>query len=52
MTQDEEALNTVYYALGTNKELKEQKKLSKGGGLFSSKKVMEGEFNKNYFGGQ
>ena len=41
MTQDE-ALNTVYYALGTNKELKEQK-IVKGGGLFSSKKVMEGE---------
>ena len=47
MTQDE-ALNTVYYALGTNKELKEQK-IVEGGGLFSSKKVMEGEFNKNYF---
>ena len=47
MTQDE-ALNTVYYALGTNKELKEQN-IVKGGGLFSSKKVMEGDFNKNYF---
>ena len=47
MTQDE-ALNTVYYALGTNKELKEQK-IVEGGGLFSSKKVMEGAFNKAYF---
>ena len=47
MTQDE-ALNTVYYALGTNKELKEQK-IVEGGGLFSSKKVMEGEYNKDYF---
>lgn len=47
MTQDE-ALNTVYYALGTNKELKEQK-IVEGGGLFSSKKVMEGNFNKDYF---
>ena len=47
MTQDE-ALNTVYYALGTNKELKEQK-IVEGGGLFSSKIVMEGEFIKNYF---
>lgn len=47
MTQDEE-LNTVYYALGTNKELKEQK-IVEGGGLFSSKKVMKGDFNKNYF---
>ena len=47
MTQDK-ALNTVYYALGTNKELKEQK-IVKGGGLFSSKKVMEGNFNKDYF---
>ena len=47
MTQDEE-LNTVYYALGTNKELKEQK-IVEGGGLFSSKKVLKGDFNKNYF---
>ena len=47
MTQDE-ALNTVYYALGTNKELKEQN-IVKGGGLFSKKKVLEGDFNKNYF---
>ena len=40
MTQDE-ALNTVYYALGTNKELKEQK-IVEGGGLFSSKKLLHG----------
>ncbi len=46
-TQDA-ALNTVFYALGTNKELKEQK-IIEGGGLFSSKKVMKGDFNRNYF---
>ncbi|HIZ26686.1 MAG TPA: hypothetical protein H9969_06445 [Candidatus Barnesiella merdipullorum] len=48
LQSQDEALNTVYYALGTNKELKEQK-IVEGGGLFSSKKVMESDFNKDYF---
>lgn len=47
MTQDE-ALNTVYYALGTNKELKEQKIVERRRSVLFEK-VMEEEFNKNYF---
>ena len=41
-------LNTGYYVYGTKKELKDQKILS-GGGLFSSSKVLKGDFNKEYF---
>ncbi|MDR1336395.1 MAG: hypothetical protein LBK22_06165 [Tannerella sp.] len=41
------ALNTAYYCLGTSKELKDEKIIS-GGGL-TSEKVMKGAFNKNYF---
>lgn len=46
-----EALNTAYYAIGTNKELKEKKVISKEGGfigLGKSTKVSE-DFNKEYF---
>ena len=45
--QDKE-LNTGYYVFGTKSELKEEKIIS-GGGLFSSTKLMEGNFNKDYF---
>lgn len=46
-----EALNTAYYAIGTNKELKEKKVISKEGGfigLGKSTKVSD-DFNKEYF---
>lgn len=46
-----EALNTAYYAIGTNKELKEKKVISKEGGfigLGKSTKVSS-DFNKEYF---
>ncbi|MEI6021325.1 MAG: hypothetical protein WCR21_09375 [Bacteroidota bacterium] len=46
-----DALNTAYYAIGTSKELKEKKVISKTGGfigLGKSTKVSE-EFNKEYF---
>lgn len=46
-----EALNTAYYAIGTNKELKEKKVISKEGGfigLGKSTRVSE-DFNKEYF---
>lgn len=46
-----DALNTAYYAIGTNKELKEKKVISKEGGfigLGKSTKVSE-DFNKEYF---
>lgn len=48
LAQQEKALNTGYYVFGTKKELKEQKILS-GGGLFESSRVLEGDFNKEYF---
>ncbi|MCP9611164.1 hypothetical protein [Coprobacter tertius] len=48
ISSQEKALNTVYYAFGTDKELKEQKIIS-GGGLFKAKDVLKGDFNKNYF---
>jgi chromosome segregation ATPase len=41
-------LNTAYYCLGTEKELKKQNILT-GGGLFSKSKALEGFFNEDYF---
>ncbi len=49
--QKTEALNTAYYAIGTTKELKEKKVISKEGGfigLGKSTKVST-DFNKEYF---
>lgn len=43
-----QSLEQVFYVFGTNKELKDEK-IVKGGGLFSSKKIMDGGFNKAYF---
>ncbi len=40
--QQDKQLNTAYYVFGTKKELKEQNVLQKG-------KVLQGNFNKNYF---
>lgn len=40
-------LNTVYYAIGTNKELKQQNLLSKK--FLGATKVMTGDFNASYF---
>lgn len=40
-------LNTVYYAIGTNKELKQQGLLEKK--FLGSTKVMKGDFNASYF---
>lgn len=48
ITQQEKAINTAWYAIGTLKELKENKIVSTSG-LFSSKKVMQSTYNKNYF---
>lgn len=47
----EETTNELYrgyYAFGTKKELKEQKIIS-GEGLFSKKRILEGDFDKDYF---
>ena len=43
----EDKLNTVYYAIGTNKELKEQGLLEKK--FLGQTKVLRGEFNEDYF---
>lgn len=46
-SQDKE-LNAVWYVCGTKSELKDHKIIS-GGGLFKSRKVMEDDFDKDYF---
>ena len=48
ISEQDQALNVVYYCFGTKKELKEQNILT-GGGLFSKVKTLEGDFNKDYF---
>jgi chromosome segregation ATPase len=48
LKSQDKALNTAYYCFGTAKELKSQKILS-GGGLFSKAKVLQGDFNRDYF---
>ena len=48
ISEQDKALNVVYYCFGTKKELKEQNILT-GGGLFSKSKALEGDFNKDYF---
>ncbi len=44
----EKQLNTAWYACGTKEELKKQQILTKDG-LFSKNKILEGDFNKDYF---
>lgn len=46
-----EALNTAYYAIGTQKELTEKQVISKEGGFIGMGKTttMSADFNKNYF---
>jgi len=46
-----EALNTAYYAVGTNKELKEKNVISKAGGFIGIGKTtkVSDDFNKEYF---
>lgn len=46
--EQDKAMNTAWYVFGTSKELKAQKIINSGG-LFKPSKVLEGEFNKNYF---
>ena len=48
LAEQDQALNTVYYCFGTKKELKEQNILT-GGGLFSRTKLMQSDFNYDYF---
>jgi chromosome segregation ATPase len=48
LKSQDKALNTAFYCFGTAKELKSQKILT-GGGLFSKSKVLQGDFNRDYF---
>ncbi len=47
LLQDEK-LNTAWYAIGTKRELKDNNIITSEG-LFSQKKIMQTDFNKNYF---
>ena len=46
--QQDEAINSGWYAIGSTKELKDNKILSSEG-LFVAKKILQSDFNKNYF---
>lgn len=46
--EQDKALNRVYFAIGSTKELRDQKILTSGG-LFASDKVLTEDFNKDYF---
>jgi len=46
--EQDENINTVWYVFGTKKELKEQKIVTSDG-LFSPQRVLQRDFNKNYF---
>ena len=50
-TSKQEALNTAYYAIGTSKELKEKKVISKEGGFVGLGKstTVSQDFNREYF---
>jgi hypothetical protein len=48
MKEQDKTIHTAYYCFGTSKELKSQKILT-GGGLFSKAKVLQGDFNRDYF---
>jgi chromosome segregation ATPase len=46
--EQDESIHTAWYAFGTIKELKEQKIVTSNG-LFSQQRVLQHDFNKNYF---
>jgi chromosome segregation ATPase len=46
--EQEETIHTAWYVFGTKKELKEQRIITSDG-LFSSQRVLQSDFNKNYF---
>lgn len=46
--EQDETIHTAWYVFGTRKELKEQKIVTSDG-IFSPQRVLERDFNKNYF---
>lgn len=48
ITEQDETIHTAWYVFGTRKELKEQNIVTSDG-FFSQKRVLQSDFNKNYF---
>lgn len=48
ITEQAQTIHTAWYVFGTKKELKEQNIITSDG-LFSSQRVLQSDFNKNYF---
>lgn len=48
LAEQDDAIHTAWYVFGTKKELREQKIVTSDG-LFSPQRVLERDFNKNYF---
>ena len=48
ISEQDKEMHQAFYCFGTKKELKEQNILT-GGGLFSKTKVLQGNFNRDYF---
>lgn len=48
LKEQDETIHTAWYVFGTRKELKEQKIITSDG-LFSAQKILQRDFNKNYF---
>ncbi len=48
IADQEETIHTAWYVFGTRKELKEQKIITSDG-FFSPQRILESDFNKNYF---
>jgi hypothetical protein len=46
--EQDETIHTAWYVFGTKKELKEQRIITSDG-LFSPQRVLQSDFNKNYF---
>lgn len=48
ISEQEETIHTAWYVFGTRKELKEQRIITSDG-IFSAKRILQSDFNKNYF---
>lgn len=48
LNEQEETIHTAWYVFGTRKELKDQKIITSDG-IFSPKRILQSDFNKNYF---
>jgi len=48
ISEQDATIHTAWYVFGTKKELKEQKIITDAG-LFSAQKILQRDFNKNYF---